>query len=525
MTTPHRRVLTDHHALLQDALKNQLDPLAGKVVEVLAQRGPLTLKQISNALQASPEAQHTSLLSAGRSAKMVRTDLTTSAETEGLTDPKTVSDLALKEVVTRLVLHRVVRSCAPERLYRLSVSDAVLLRVLVPLVAQRVERAYGPAGLALFAVLHQLAVVPWSSAVRLAQQRHADFADGVAAAAAYMEEDGWVEFVSGPAAAEAELGHKRPRAAEGAPLSDEHCRLSTFAMMRALLEESLQHYVAGVAAQEQPEVLSAVVSVLVAHVPPRAAGPTAGDDYAPLLAPHSEDLSLHSLTQGVRRRCPAALPEQVAASVRHLSDGPALVETVAPGVYRLSLPAVAAALHETTCERVLFARYGTLGVRMMKLLTRNHFLEDKTLAEEAIATQPKTRELLHAMMRDGYVALQEVPRGAVFAERAAKSSTFLWTAAPAGTLLASARHVARSLTFALRRLHHQQRLLEEGGGIIDAPADGPPRLPSAVGGAATRAPADPLAHRANAQQLWRSTIGYQSSSLSLMRLLLVLDYL
>nr|CAJ2466368.1 unnamed protein product [Leishmania braziliensis] len=83
-------------------------------------------------------------------------------------------------------------------------------------------------------------------------------------------------------------------------------------------------------------------------------------------------------------------------------------------------------LQEAVCERVVYSRYGVLGVRIMRLLLQHHFLEERTLAEQSVATYVKAREVLHRMFKDGFLLQQEVPRTSALVERSAKASVYLW---------------------------------------------------------------------------------------------------
>ncbi|CBZ31235.1 hypothetical protein, conserved [Leishmania donovani] len=115
-------------------------------------------------------------------------------------------------------------------------------------------------------------------------------------------------------------------------------------------------------------------------------------------------------------------------------------------------------LQEAVCERVVYSRYGVLGVRIMKLLLQHHFLEERTLAEQSIATYVKVREVLHQMFKDGFLLQQEVPRTSALVERSAKASVYLWGLSWSATLLPVVRErLAKTLTIAWAKLREAQQ--------------------------------------------------------------------
>ena len=80
-------------------------------------------------------------------------------------------------------------------------------------------------------------------------------------------------------------------------------------------------------------------------------------------------------------------------------------------------------------EKMVNARYGIVGVRIMKVLLQRIAAEDRHLAEETISSLNHVREVLIGMLRDGFVKQMDLQKGKmdVNAERNPKLSTFVWT--------------------------------------------------------------------------------------------------
>lgn len=123
--------------------------------------------------------------------------------------------------------------------------------------------------------------------------------------------------------------------------------------------------------------------------------------------------------------------------------------------YALSYAPLLAAVLDVVVEKVVFARHGVLGTRVFHLLRRHHFLEDRTIAEHLIAPQPRTREVLHEMLRDGLLQQKEISKEDVnmTAERNPKKQVYLWGVQESSQLRPTVRQrVATALLHALQRL-------------------------------------------------------------------------
>ncbi|CAJ1009859.1 hypothetical protein Q4I28_005173, partial [Leishmania naiffi] len=170
-------------------------------------------------------------------------------------------------------------------------------------------------------------------------------------------------------------------------------------------------------------------------------------------------------------------------------------------------------------------------VRIMRLLLQHHFLEERTLAEQSVATYVKAREVLHRMFKDGFLLQQEVPRTSALVERSAKASVYLWGLSWSATLLPAVREgLAKTLTIAWVKLREAQ----QQASAVAKPAACVRSSPAASGGINSSA-----AHAEEVEAQWkggmsrsiqqalqtqRTITGLQSCVMSLMRLLLIVDF-
>jgi transcription initiation factor IIE alpha subunit len=113
-----------------------------------------------------------------------------------------------------------------------------------------------------------------------------------------------------------------------------------------------------------------------------------------------------------------------------------------------------------SAEAIIFSRYGPLGNRVVKSLLRESAMEDRFIAEECIASLSHTRELLHRMFRDGFIAQQEIPKTSSAAERAPKLSLFLWTINKSHVLQRCTAILAKSWRNARARLKLEHQVHE-----------------------------------------------------------------
>ncbi|KAF5218932.1 hypothetical protein TcCL_ESM08726 [Trypanosoma cruzi] len=438
----HARILTEHQELLESSISEQLGPLAGFLVHALNRRGPLTLKEVADAVKREP---FNNPLHTGDATKHIGCPLAVP-----VTAGDMATDAAIKEVMARLVLHRVVCYDTENHVYSVALGYGLFLRTLFPLVMQFFQRRYGETGVTLLMVFYQLATVPRDAAVRLAMERRPALSEALRHCAHEMERLGFIEYFSAGGSAEAAA----TTTTHSTGLSPDPCRLHVGNILAEMLHDAIQQQLlaerfadGGVAAAVMEAFTTATRT---RRLEERSHG------FPPVHPRTSASLPLRVLLREVPM-AEGVVVEAVSRMCR--PDGDSLLSndgtaTVAiEGPYRFRYDAAIEAMQRDCCERLVFARHGVLGVRLMKLLLQHHNMEDRMLAEEAIATLSRTREVLHAMLRDGYVRQQEVPKSGVMADRQPKNSVFLWGCSMEKDLLPAVRmQVAKALRISLARL-------------------------------------------------------------------------
>eukprot|EP00796_Vickermania_ingenoplastis_P001384 gene1384-808_t len=260
------------------------------------------------------------------------------------------------------------------------------------------------------------------------------------------------------------------------------------------------------------------------------------------------------------------------------SSGP--VETDPEAAVSIHYAAFLRCLSLEMQEKVIFARHGVLGVRIVALLRHHHFLEDRSIAELVVSPQPQTREALHDLLRDGIVIQKEISKvdANPTSERQPKHQIYLWglevpeedrgnggnrgptqrsaacTAATTSSavLIGIRQTVGLALLHVLEKLEAMRGLHAEAEEAASSSGSSWSLLPHVDGGAAGKRnpPAGDAAGAATGagssgtrteardrqQQLaairdveataqrYREIIGLESAALGYMRMLFVLDY-
>ncbi|RNF27423.1 uncharacterized protein Tco025E_00353 [Trypanosoma conorhini] len=520
----HARLLAEHVELLESSVREQLGPLAGSLVRALNRHGALTLRELADAVKREPFGNP---LSTGDAARHVGCPLAVPAPAG-----EVGTDAAIKELMARLVLHRVVCYDAERHVYGVALGYGLLLRTLFPLVLRFFQRRYGETGVTLLMVFHQLATVPWEAALRLATERRPALSEALRHCAREMERLGLVEFVSAGRG-----GVEEAAAAPTATLSPDPCRLHVGNILAEMLHDAIQHQLLAERFADGG-VAAAVVEAFT----------TAGrgrrlEERAPGFPPVHPRTSVSLPLRVLLREVPLAEAAVVATVSRMCRpDGEALLSNdgtaavAVEGPYRFRYDAAIEAMQRDCCERLVFARHGVLGVRLTKLLLQHHNMEDRMLAEEAIATLPRTREVLHAMLRDGYVRQQEVPKSGVMADRQPKNSVFLWGCSLEKDLLPAVRaQVAKALRITLARLSQERKAAaNEAASFTAAAAAAASGVAGAAPGAAESEAACPApaagVRRATGEvtaetlRSLRAVAALESSASALMGTMLVLDF-
>ncbi|KAK7198037.1 hypothetical protein NESM_000759300 [Novymonas esmeraldas] len=538
--------LPAHLHLLLTVVEHQLGPLACAVCRALLQCGPMSLKDVADAVHRDEEMRAVAAAAANRAAATgerttsvpathqigtcLHVDLGAVASARDV-----IHDVAVTEVMTRLVVHRLVHADAVTHLYELRYGSAILLRVLFPLLLHCARQQYGEAARCVLLLVYQLGFVAPRAAVQVVLSRTPSLTqESVDYAVVRLMEDRWLVPVSDAADLDTTSA-----AAATAP---HHVGLE--AALHSLFNDALEQAVAerysdgGMAltlvralrrrAAPHSGNAEAVASVqeLAAGLPTHAGAVSVPTD--------AVERCLHRLCQPiVLFGCgDAATSAAPTGGVTATPATRALLTTSAHGpgrVYALDHTTAVHLLQEAVCERVVYSRYGVLGVRIMKLLLHHHYLEERTLAEQSVATHTRTRDVLHCMFKDGFLHEQEVPRSAALAERAPKTSVFLWGMSWSATLLPAVREsLAKALTMAWVKLRQAQQT----AATLSTPAVSRPRQSPTAGAAAAAHGDDVEAHgkygasrsAQHALQTQRAITGLQSSVMSLMRLLLIVDF-
>ncbi|KPA73816.1 hypothetical protein ABB37_08953 [Leptomonas pyrrhocoris] len=572
-----------HDELLVSTVAHQLGPLAGAVCRALTQSGPMTLTDLSETVQRDEDVRGVAAAAANRaSATGERTTAVPATHQIGTSlhvdlgelssASALIHEVALKEVVTRLVLHRLVYADPSTQLYGVRRGTALLLRVFFPLLLHCVRQQYGEAAKCVLLAVYQLGAVPPVSAVQVALSRTPSIGrDALDYAVTQLVADGWLVPVV------VAVGDGVPPTRAGSSGDDDLWSPTTpyrvgvesalFFLMNDALEQAVaERYADG-------GLALTLIRALRRRVAPRAAHGDAG------AASWAELAAALPTSAGVRRDR-AGRPVEVAENTRSaelvqrclqqlcqpivlLSCGAAssMTSTAAlssssltfhstppatralvvqshrqRGLYALDNVTVVHLLQEAACERVVYAGYGVLGVRIMKLLLQHHYLEERTLAEQSVATYARARDVLHRMFKDGLLTQQEVPRSGALAERAAKGSIFLWGLSWSATLLPTVRErLAKSLAVAWVKLREAQQQQQAAVSKDEMRAHVPPSAPS------SSTPEESAGHDAvdDAEAKWkygltrsvqqalqaqRTVTGLQSCVMSLMRLLLIVDF-
>ncbi|KAG5475489.1 hypothetical protein LSCM1_03609 [Leishmania martiniquensis] len=579
--------ITAHHQLIISTVTHQLGPLAGAVCRALIQSGPIPLKDISDAVYRDEEVRAVAAAAANRaSATGEKTTAVPTTHQVGcslhidLGDISSVNDVihevAVKELLTRLVVHRLIYADPITHLYEMRYGSAILLRVLFPLVLHCARQQYGEAAKCVLLVVYQLGVVPPRAAVQVALSRTPSITrDAIEYAVVRMVEDRWlVPVPTSPTAApgsptvanvarQADLAALDPDSGSDLWNTTTPYSVGLGAALHYLFNDAIEQAVAERYADGR--LALTLVRALRRRAAPNSMYAEAAASLQELAAELPTTAGVRRSRSGEPRMGPDNVPSSSAEAVQRclqrlcqpivFFDGDAAVPVMSDNVmppnftampstralvvrphgqsnfYAMDHVTAVRLLQEAVCERVVYSGYGVLGVRIMKLLLQHHFLEERTLAEQSVATYVKVREVLHQMFKDGFLLQQEVPRTSALVERSAKASVYLWGLSWSTTLLPAVRErLAKALTVAWVKLREAQ---EQAATAAEAAAR---PCPSPAAGGSTNSSAG-LAGEVEAQykygmsrstqqalQAQRVVTGLQSCAMSLMRLLLIVDF-
>ncbi|KPI83265.1 hypothetical protein ABL78_7710 [Leptomonas seymouri] len=559
-----------HYELLVSTVAHQLGPLAGAVCRALTHTGPMTLMDLSEAVRrdedvrgvAAAAASHasatgettTAVPPTHRIGSNLHVDLGELSSANEL-----IHEVAVKEVVTRLVLHRLVYADPSTQLYGMRLGSALLLRVLFPLLVHCVRQQYGEAAKCVLLAVYQLGAVPPVAAVQVALSRTPSIGrDALDYAVTQLAADGWLV----PVMVDGANPTSSCDVADVPSATTPYCiglESAIFFLMGDALEQTVaeRHADGGLALtlvralrrraapNSQYGDGAASWQELAAELP-TPAGVRRDRSGQPVQLPENTR-SAEAVQRCLERLCqPIVLlscdgaNSSTAAAAFHASASSSSTLPVAlpatrallvqphkqHGFYALDSVTAVHLLQEAVCERVVYTGYGVLGVRIMKLLLQHHYLEERTLAEQSVATYAKTRDVLHRMFKDGFLTQQEVPRSGALADRTAKGSIFLWGLSWAATLLPAVRErLAKTLSIAWVKLREAQgQQAAAASPIASQPTNGEPASRQAADDAEAMRKYGLTRRMQQALRVQRTVTGLQSCVMSLTRLLVVVDF-
>eukprot|EP00887_Chlorella_sp_A99_P004674 scaffold4.g4674.t1 len=142
-------------------------------------------------------------------------------------------------------------------------------------------------------------------------------------------------------------------------------------------------------------------------------------------------LSVADVKSAIRQLRDVEEPEHVAAALEDLAqDELNFLEAQGTGPggkqYALDVSVLLSMARLIQLKATIRGRFGDKGMRVWSLLLESRQLEQKQIADMAMLPKEEARELLYAMLRAGYVQLQDVPRTA---DHAPSRTFYTWRAA------------------------------------------------------------------------------------------------
>lgn len=203
-----------------------------------------------------------------------------------------------------------------------------------------------------------------------------------------------------------------------------------------------------VASQYKPEVQAVAQALLAAAAPKesedvreRMSGWANCDEIA------RESKRLHGDSAVLREAVPALLNELVNAGFVDSSG-------LDRGQYSVDLHFTLGTVRQGHILAVVGHRFGETARRIWYMLKQENQLEQKVVAEKAMVPNADAREALYAMLKDGYLGLQDIPRNN---DRAPSKTFYTWRASVATASSRLASELYRSAGNVLARLSEETR--------------------------------------------------------------------
>lgn len=404
---------SEHIEVLGQALNDQQGELAVAVVNVLYRNGDRTLHEIFEGVKGTEFHAEGNVLIA--------------------------DEQWVKRVVAVLVQHQVVAADQNSKLYTLQLGKG-LFRVLIPLVLDFVKVELGDAAELLMSIMFEYSALPLDTLHSIATKRFPSLATALKRAADQLREQSLLVIADdeGP----------RPEKEKRVAL-DRSIGMVYIYNVQGILTKMRSRYIADYLKKRFGAIEPVKIFNAFLHSDSnRPSTQLASWGYPPL-----SDFSSPMTWQAVAKKCEGCNSQELDTFVGLLqsADGDSLVTVDRHSQYSFNYAQCVRIMKRDLCRDVVFARHGMLGLRILRILEERSAMEDRHLAEECIATLPETRDVLRAMMVDGFVRQQELPRIAN-AERQPKHSIVLWVFMPEILTQFVAKVVLKSLRTLKTRL-------------------------------------------------------------------------
>ncbi|CUG88892.1 Hypothetical protein, putative [Bodo saltans] len=446
----------EHSELLQDVVRDRFGLLHSKLISLLWTYGPLTLHDVALYLR----QQTFDVVPPRTSSDVSLASMTaTSSKIGGLSS---VDDGSIKSAMALLHEHSLVNFTESDKSYRVRLGYG-LVHCVQPILLRFLHQQYGDAGSTIVSIVLEYGALPRSTLAHLATQRRPALHEAIHPTTDQLRRDGVLVAVYD--AVEESTSHEDLPALKRLRKDDYHSAAASSSLAILALNHSVVLHrvrLEVMTAFLQPRFDDTCFSILKASM----AADTAklGSSSTSTTFPARIDMSNSISLRLIRDQLPHDVPSDAfIAGVTRLSSGANAAFLRGGGatseeVIRVRYDSIIDQQRMEICEEVIFARYGILGVRVVKLLLKNQAMEDRFLAEEAIATLHQVREILAGLIRDGTVRQQEIPK-VLSADRQPKQSVFLWVINKSLLFSTVSAHVAKSIRTARFRLFVEEERL------------------------------------------------------------------
>lgn len=441
--------------LLVEVVHEQFGPDAAAIVEVLYNHGPSTLFAV---YQNWPAVSTAASLGGGRGGIDDNGDNGASGGSAVRGDsPSLALQGSVKIAMATLVHHTIVRHDEEKGTYTVMLGYALLLRGPIGyLTFSLLRRRYRDAGGLLACVMVEHGPLPARAILSAASERQPSLHSALEATWSDMQRDGIVAVRSRVSKEDATMGL-------------DLWYLEGGAVLHVLRKDAVMSYfrskeqAAAASTLVEPDLQSSIALTLAEHDTsvPKPWSLSTRRPHGGM--PHLSSLGSNVSVRLIRDAFPSTIDELTfsAALSQSCSSSTGFVHRSDDAAsYRLHYGRLFEHLADDACDSMTFARYGIGGVRVVKILRKHGFAEDRVIADESFQTLAQVRDLLGNMMLEGYVQQQEVPRGppGIPMERQPKQSLFLWTLSTAAYRSAVTSRTAKALRIAmLRRKAEEQQ--------------------------------------------------------------------